>query len=295
MRSNYWSLGKTATWLRKLGGVPPMPASGTSKEWSDYHKAAKKAAPFVNWLADDCLDGIQKFVCWPKDKLYSFGYYVSNRFVAQTHMLNTGLKPGYHEVDQRLLHGMFETLVRFVEEEKAWMAYIWHSEKYERDLPFYHTMQPFNYFFRFIYPEMGKTYLHWEASLVKDDEWFGYKWRDDIEVAAKERAENTEYGKPTHQAEHAIEILALYHWWKNVRPLRKDPHDESGWSDHCEKARAKNDGDFWLGLSNDNDTEEERDEVRKILDLSSEIEKAHDDEDTEMMVRLVKIRQGLWT
>jgi hypothetical protein len=48
-------------------------------------------------------------------------------------------------------------------------------------------------------------------------------------------------------------------------------------------------------LGGEDETTDEQAETRRILDLLREIEKQQDDEDTEMMIRLIKVRNHLWT
>jgi hypothetical protein len=43
------------------------------------------------------------------------------------------------------------------------------------------------------------------------------------------------------------------------------------------------------------DPEEDHVETRKILDTNREIEAAYEAEDTEMLIRLIKNRNSLWT
>jgi hypothetical protein len=70
--------------------------------------------------------------------------------------------------------------------------------------------------------------------------------------------------------------------------------DASGWSDLCERRRLANPGKGFMGILSDR-TDEEREESRKVLDVSSRIELKYDEEDTAMMIRLIKIRDHLWT
>jgi hypothetical protein len=298
-RANYWSCSKFADWLRNVAGAPTKPNAGTSEEWRAYRKAARRHSKFFYWLADDGVDAVQNFIHWPTDKLYDFTYWICNRFVEKTHMLSTGLEPGYHEVEQRILYGLFNTLVVFVEEEKAWMEYICNSEKYP-DLPFWKKRWPFKHFTHFTYPELGLKYLEWESTLKKDDEWFGYKWREkeEPEAVAAERAANEEYMKPTPQAEKAMEIISLYYWWKNDRPIRPDPYEISGWTAYCDQKRQKakeEDDDDCMSIFDADRTPEEEQQSRTALDKITEIEVAQFDEDTEKMIQLIKLRQGLWT
>ena len=105
-------------------------------------------------------------------------------------------------------------------------------------------------------------------------------------------ATDPNHGKPTGQAERAREIKELYTWWTTVYPNRPDPHDASGWSDYCEAARLANGGKWsWSG--------DKTPELKKMCDKShkllQKIEAAYDKEDTEMMIRLIKARDSLWT
>lgn len=88
------------------------------------------------------------------------------------------------------------------------------------------------------------------------------------------------------QASRAREIRDLYIWWKDVRYVREDAYIISGWSDYCDK----HDG---IVLFDRN--EEERTESRKLIDIVSSIEEKYQQEDTDMLIKLVEIRESLWT
>jgi hypothetical protein len=101
-----------------------------------------------------------------------------------------------------------------------------------------------------------------------------------------------DFGKPTSQAIRAKEIKELYTWWTTVYLARPDPHDASGWSDYCEAVRLANGGKLsWGG--------DKTPELKAMSDVAHEklreIEEAYDAEDEEMMIRLIKIRDSLWT
>ncbi|MEO8402373.1 MAG: hypothetical protein ABI597_11390 [Gammaproteobacteria bacterium] len=80
------------------------------------------------------------------------------------------------------------------------------------------------------------------------------------------------------------------------RPKRLEPSKASGWSNYCEKKREAvktSDNDtFWSSFITNSEDEEH---TRKILDKRYQIEKEQEEEDTTMLIRLVKIRQSLWT
>ncbi len=276
MKRNYWSCSKFADWLRGT----PKPRAGTSKEWNTWTKVAK-AKKIRYWLAEDGLDLLQNFVRWPLDLIYNARHYFDNRWVSKTHALTSNLKRGqWHDLDTRLLHATFDELVNFVEVEQAchWVACSEEDRK-KYKAPWYRKV--FHLGSR-NYPEAGLAYLEWAAGLKNDEDWID---KDD-----------PSFGKPTHQALAAQQTIMLYKWWKEERPKRPDPMDASGWSDYCEERRraAESQGDdlSWIGCDMD-DPEKER--SRKILEICHKMEQEQEDEDTQMLIRLIKIRRSLWT
>lgn len=222
----YWSCTKFADWVR--GNPHPAVDEGCNS----WHKKIRY------WLAEDGLDGLQNIINWPMDRLKDTRSYVMNRWIDKTHALTSHLKRGqWHEFDTRLLHSAFDSLVDFVEVEKAldWMAWYDEGKKCRVYRPVFRSSS-------WRCPTAGIACLEWESHLKCD----GEDWRDD-----------PNYGKPTHQALRAQETYALYTWWKEERPKRQDP--------------------------------------RRILDLCHKMEQEQTDEDTTMLIRLVKLRSDLWT
>jgi hypothetical protein len=76
-----------------------------------------------------------------------------------------------------------------------------------------------------------------------------------------------------------------------VYPNRPDVHDASGWTDYC--ARRRDNGLDFFDM--EDKTEAEKEQCRTALNLSQEIEKAYDDEDEAMLIRLIRVRDALWT
>jgi len=279
---HYWSCTKFADWIRGT----PKPCAETSDGWNRWEKLAKSTHPYRYWIADTGLSFLQDFVTWPIRKLYDIKYYINNRWVTKTHALTAHPRDihrgEWRDVGNRFLPCLFNELVDFVELETAWNHIAWGSEEERKK---YNT--PFWAFGWFRWrtwrcPQAGIDHLNWAASLKHDDEWVD--------------KDSPEYGKPTHQAYAAMEILALYDWWIKDYRNRKDPMDLGGWSEYCEKRRSSSNDDGIMSMfSDENRTEEDREESSKAMDLTSKIEKEQDDEDTEMMIRLIKIRQSLWT
>lgn len=277
---NYWSCTSFADWLR---GTPKLSA-GSSKEWRDWDAKAKAAHPIRYWLVEEGLDKLQDIVMWPIDQLHSAKYYFNNRWITRTHSLTAHPRDiprgEWREYGSRILPCLFNELVNFVEIDQAAMTIIWDEDARKKyNAPWW----SFGWFRVRTWrsPEAGFEYLKW-ASNLNDGEW--------LDEADKHLA------KPTGQAIAAKEIIELYNWWTEIRPNRADPHDVSGWTAWCERRRSKvesNDVLFFLDTSDE--TPEERKESARILAQCHEIEKAYADEDTEMLIRLIKIRDHLWT
>ena len=177
----------------------------------------------------------------------------------------------------RFLPCLFNELVDFVEVELAWWHIAWADKeaKAKYKAPFWASG-----WFRWRTwrcPEAGLDNLKWQMDLV---------WEEDHCAPGSKNI-----GKPTPQAINAKEIFDLYHWWKEVYPNRPDPHDASGWSAHCEQRRTES-GGLWDW---EDRTPAERKKTKKMLDITRKLELQYDREDEQMMIRLIKIRDSLWT
>ena len=272
---NYWSCSRFANWLRGT----PKPHAETSKGWRDWRQDAKQTHPLRYWLAEEGLDYIQDAITWPVRKIYDVKYYVNNRWVTRTHQLTahpSNIAPGtWCDVGNRFLPCLFNELRDFVEVELAWWHIAW-ADKSVRDkyaAPFWATG-----WFRWRTwrcPKAGLDNLDWQMTLVND------YLPDD----------HPDRNQSSPQAERAREILALYTWWTEVYPSRPDPYEASGWSAICEQRR--NSGRDFFDI--DDDDAEEHKERHAALDRCDKIEQQYRQEDEDMMIRLIKIRDSLWT
>lgn len=271
---DYWTCSKFADWIR---GTTKLKC-GTGKEWAEWEKAAKAKYPIRWWIAEEGLDKLQDVWCYIPERINDARYYINNRWITRSHALTAhprDIKPGtWSDVGNRFLPCLFNELVDFVEVEQAWHHCIWDDEARKK----YRTPWTRS-FFRFRTwrcPEAGIDYLKWAMTLTNEEF---------LEEGEKHKAE------PTYQAKAAREILELYTWWKEVYPKRPDPYDASGWHDYCEMRREK--GYHLL------DMEDKSEEEAKMRDTSLEqlriMEEAYKKEDEEMMIRLIKIRESLWT
>ena len=277
---NYWTCSKFADWLRGIS----KPSSGTSREWAQWKRASKESHPFRYWLAEEGLDHLQDIWCYIPEKINSVRYYLNNRFIVRTHTLTAhsrDIKPGnWCDVGNRFLPCMFNELVNFVEVEKAWMMVCWEPdeirEKYK--VPYWRKQWWTRWFNEWRCPAAGLDYLDWEIGLKQGESY-------QLEEG------HPDFDKPTYQAERAKEVKELYLWWTVERPKRLDPYDASGWHEICAQRRK----DYPDELLPEERTEEERDATRASLDTLHKLEEKYEQEDEDMMIRLIKIRQSLWT
>lgn len=261
MRPTYWSGSKLANWIRSKSGVTKKPNAATAEGWKSWHKTNKNGWGY--WIAEEALDYLQDIWMFIPDVYHRVRVYIRNRYIDKPHYLDTKLKRGeWYEFETRLLHGMFEALVDFVEDEKAAM------HRWSGDLNF-----------KLPNAEMGIKYLEWEMTL------------------AEEKPDDPDYYAMPEQAAKAKETLVIYKWWKYTRPLRKEPGEEVGlylWYDEMRVKYGDKDSDMW-GILGRKYSEEDEAEHRRLLDESNKVEGDQYDEDSEMMIRLVKLRHSLWT
>ena len=274
---NYWTCSKFADWVRGTR----KPGTGTFEEWDSWEKEAQGYNPIRYWLAEEGLDYLQKVIYYVPDTLYSIKYYINNRWVTRTHCLTAhprDIKPGsWHDVGNRFLPCLFNELVDFVEVELAWWNIIWSDDAAkEFNAPWYARG-----WFRWRSwrsPASGLANLEWQRKLVYDEDWL-------------DKADPL-YGKPTPQAEKAQEILDLYTWWTVTRPARPDPYEVSGWSAYCKLCEEQPGGMFASMNREDPKLKKMSTKAHKILD---KMETDYEKEDEDMMIRLIKVRHGLWT
>ena len=119
--------------------------------------------------------------------------------------------------------------------------------------------KPWYPFKRFRNKEWGLKYLEWEMTLTGEDQ------------------------NPS-QANAAEEITNLYNWWTIQRPTRMDPYDL------MDDKLFPPDRNFIDMLSSERTVDQ-----MQVCQQIDDLEKQYDDEDTEMLIRLIKLRGSLWT
>lgn len=250
--------------------------SETSRGWRNWKRLARAQHPWRYWLAEEGLDLIQNFVNWPADRINDIRYYINNRWVTRTHCLTAHARDvprgEWRDVGNRFLPCLFNELVDFVEIELAWSNCRWNEETHRRyGMPWWRR-----WYRQWRSEEAAMEYLAWAKTLTNEEF---------LEEDQKHLAE------PTAQALAAAEIEVLYRWWKYQRPQRPDPYDASGWTAVWDRRREQHPDE----ILPEDETDEEREETRRCLDLLDKLEQQYEQEDEDMMIRLIKIRQSLWT
>jgi len=234
-RIHYWNCSKFANWIR--GSNKPYALEW--KEWDEWHDNQKKNKPFRYWLSETFLNRLQDIVYFPFDLYHTIRIYIRNRFIDKLQYLNTGLKLGeYYDLDYRILHGLFNELVDFVELELPLSMRYDSSKKYN--------------FVKGRCQEAQDDYFRWAVHL---------KYQ----------------GRLTEQAKASRKIKELYEWWKFIRPKRQDPLSDPILCDI----------DGILDKKKFN-------KQQKLYKKAYDLEQQYDEEDTDMLIELIKIRHYLW-
>lgn len=184
------------------------------------------------------------------EKLYDIWFDIKNavknaeRWIAfrtydKYHVLKTDLKPGYYDIDTRILHSNFSLLVDFVEIEKASLQYFFASYEEAKNK----SRVSFNKLTKEQKKELGLQYLNWE--IENDQEFF-----------------------PKQQKVSAKEIKNLYLWWTEVRPSRIDPYDK--YEEELDKMSSP------LGTMSEKDKKKLINLYKKIGKLEEQYEKEDD-------------------
>jgi len=259
MKRYYFEESKLVDRLRTRFGIV-KPIALPWREWDEWNEKIKKEKPvayFITETVPEFLDNVLGKIPTP---IADIRYYCRNRFYRKSHVLPCYFKPGeYHDLDERLLHGIMNSLVDFVEVELAYKSR-WCNTEESKTAKWRKGRCP----------ELGLAHLAWEMTL------------DDPNLGVYDRCDS--------QATTAREVKAIYDWCKITRPARPDPMDASGWSEYCKKSEAAGHSIF-SNKEKDPLLVEMSDMTHKKL---REIEAAYDAEDEEMLMRIIKIRRSLW-
>jgi hypothetical protein len=231
------------------------PVSLSATGWRLYEKEFQQKAPVRYFLSKNLnLNFLRPVTTFYENAVD----WARLRTIAKFHTVKTGLKPGYYEVEKILLHSSFNLLKDFVEVELSWSQKAWEGPKirFPRIQKYFHRDA-----------EAALSHLKWAAGL------------DDPALPIQQQNHR--------QAAAAREILALYDWWVNVRPARKE-----------EELPIYNDQGLGILAVLDDDFDQDAADYKSFQELmehNRDLREKWEEEDTEMLTRLVKVRTHLWT
>lgn len=234
---------------------PPWALS--SPGWRLFNDEYKRVAPIRYWFTHTFRYKTILPIKWKYNKICDWIRY---RTYDKYHIVSTGLEPGYYDKDHLMLNVNFNLLKDFVEIECASREY-WSSDEpksfFAKHVPFYNIIVSFRR------PDLGIKMLEWETTL------------DDPTLPPHQQC--------VHQAIHAREVLSLYKWWVKERPSRVEISPSSALPPEVDPFDQY-----------DRNTPEGK-LYSDLMDKSFKQEEEWHNEDTENLIRLMKIRRGLWT
>lgn len=239
-----------------MGYNPPYALS--SHAWNLFEREFKAKAPIRFFIKRKLMARVSRL----SYKYQSLVHWIDARLFYRYHIVKTGLNPGYASVDQIILHTNFNLLKDYVE------VTVGRHNRFcspDNNLTWTEKYVPF---YRGRYVNEGIAYLEWETTLA------------DPNLPTHERSDD--------QAAAAKEVLALYRWWVDERPARKPveipEYDKQGF------------GDDLFATFNPNFNHNAPDYIayEQALDAAGEQERLWRKQDTDMLVRLMKIREKLW-
>jgi hypothetical protein len=251
------------------------PTSATWDKWGEWRANFKKTRPITYFIVETIPLAWEWLYKQTVDRANASMYYCSNRFVTRTHRLDApSLKKGQmHELSKRMLHCNFDAYVKWCETEAS-VDRVWTDEaKLKYKLPWYASTLLSN-FVVLRNAQCAIDHLKWEMALFEPDEG------------------QSDPASP-HQAMMAYEKMTLYVWWTKLRPARVDSWVESGLVEFWDEMDKKY-SDSWI-MSKNKLTAEENATYNRLSAAQSAADEAQLNEDNEMLVRLVKIRDALWT
>lgn len=248
--------------------------------WDEWDITTKREQPIGYFFTETFPKWLEWIPEHSIDYLHSFRYTVINWFEG-SHRLNSTLDKGkYHEFSERMLYSLFDSYVDYIEIEEAHMHVVF-AEKAVREkynIIWWKKYPILRWFSRWRCAEAAIDHLKWEMSLDTPN------------------PNDPSWQSSPYQAEKAREKMALYTWWKHVRPSRGESWDVSGINDFIKKMDAKY-GKGWDGHfgSTTKLTPSENRNYHKLQTDNTNLEEAWENEDEEMMIRLIRLRKNLWT
>lgn len=223
--------------------------------WEKWKEKTQRDHPLGYFLTETLPDLLDAIWKAITDPYYNTRYYIRNRFIRKTHVLRTDCKPGEYMDTDEKIVTALANAVIDFVEIELAYKSLWCGTEESKAAVWKNGRCP----------ELGLAHLAWEMTL------------DDPNLDVTDRCDS--------QAAHAREVHAIYAWAK-TRNDRIDPHTAGGWMAYCDKYPDT----LW-----EEKTAEQEEEADAALKKVREIEEQYDQEDRDMMIRLIKVRKSMWT
>lgn len=242
---------------------PPYAANADG--WVEFDTRFKKEAPIRYAITRGAI----KKTFWRAEFFFSRKfYYLIDRMLERRHLVDTGLKPGYHNTKERMLHANFALLVHFVENECA-RIYASASREKMKNL----------FGWKIILPWRIRIALRKNQDYAREYGIAYLNWHIETE---------TETG--VNDVEHLRQIISLYGWWTKTRPNRTE-YDSP-------LTRVYSDPANHIMLTSTTKWKKENPELAKAhaeyMKKRLKQEEEWDDEDNQMLIQLVELRKHLF-
>lgn len=240
------------------------PYAANADEWVEFDTRFKEEAPIRYAISRGAI----RKRYWRVKFFFSRNFHrVLDRTLDRKHIVNTGLNPGYHNTSRRILYANFSLLVGFVENECSRM---YASSSSERMINLFGWKAFLPWRIRIALKrnpryakEYGLEYLYWSRDSEKER---------GLEVA------------------YLDDTISLYKWWTEERPNREE------YKSPLSDIRKPDDH---IMLTSTKKWKAENPELAKELEAYSEKRRAQEqqweDEDTAMLIKLMKIRVKLFS
>lgn len=229
--------------------------------WNEFRAKFKKEARIRYFFTKILGEKFRLIGFILTELVWSIRYRTIRRF----HLVDTKLNPGYHEIDERMLHANFELLVDYVEIECANMATVFNDEAREKHWGWRDKIPSVLRIKERRSRELGMKHLEWETTLSRP-------------------SLNKDERNPG-QAARAVQAIILYTWWKDVYPNRQE----------IESPDRGEHGLSILSAQWKKDNPEMAAKIKQWTKDSFQQELDWDQEEEKMLIALMRIRKGLWT
>jgi hypothetical protein len=253
--------------------------------WEAWYNELRRTRPVAYFITEGLPRVYDRVITRLQQPWTTFRKRMGNRFIYGTHVLHTGLEVGqWHETDVRLMYGMMTAVQDFVEIECAWHHCAIDPVKRKiHNMPRWRLRIPF---------VSSRDKLRNAACGL---EYLALTTGFDRMGADNDPQEATDF-------DSAREVMIIYTWWTQVWPNRPDSTTAAGLDQFIEEVNAKYNDENSRSLVYSRFmhrfsmyTTEEQNRYRELSLISNQIREQYEAEDTEMLMRVVKIRHWLWT